>query len=40
MLINELNQDISFLVKSTRMKWETMSALDLINLTNQLSLVI
>ena len=37
MFINELNQDLSLLVKGTKIEWETMSTPDLINLANQLS---
>ena len=35
--INGLNQDLSLLVKRTKMEWETMSTLDLVTLPNQLS---
>ena len=37
MLINELNWDLSHLLKSTRVEWKTMSTLDLVNLANQLA---
>ena len=37
MLINELNCDLSLLVKRTRMEWETTPIPDLVNLANQLS---
>ena len=38
MFINGLNQDLSFLFKTTRMEWETMPTPHLVNLTNFLIL--
>lgn len=37
MLINELNQDLSLLVKRIRTEWETTPSPDLVNLANQLT---
>lgn len=37
MFINGLNQDLSLLVNRTRMQWETMSILDLVNFASQLA---